>query len=496
MSFVLGVDIGTEGTKLVVVDDKGRIIEKCQVTYVFDVPQSGWTEQDPVIWWNAFLHGLSMLWEKGISASDISCVGIAGQMHSAVILDKGGNAIRKSILWNDTRTKQICDEVLQKFGSEWYQAETCNSLLPGFTLGKLLWIKEHEPELFRKIDKVCMPKDYINYRLTGIYSTDVSDASGTGVFDVRHRQWHTDLMSMLGLPISWFPDVFESTKVVGHVTANAAMLTGLQAGMPIVAGAADNAASAIGLGIINAQKGLVSVGTSGVVLSCLEHPPTMEESMLQNPTLHIFCHALPDLWYGMGVTLSAGASLRWFKDTFSSVHSYEDLMSEAKNVQAGSDGLIYLPFLTGERTPLNSDAVRAGFMGIGLQHQKSHFIRAVIEGVTFSLRDCLDCIEQINISVNEFTVTGGIVKSDLWLQTLCDIFEKPLMAQQYSQGAAYGAGLLAGLTVGFWNDIEEVFQKSSHSRQFIPSIHTAKYREVRKLYQIYTNHLLDCVKNI
>jgi xylulokinase len=491
MPYVLGVDIGTEGTKVLVISDTGEIVKKAYASYQFDIPESGWTEQDPEVWWNSFLRCLDDLWNQGASPADIVCIGVAGQMHSSVLLDKNGVNIRKSILWNDTRTKQICDDVLEFIGKTRYQGETCNSLLPGFTLGKLLWVKKNEPQVYSRCDKVLMPKDYINFKLTGSFSADVSDASGTGVFDVRNRIWHEGILHELNLPLSWFPTVSESGSVIGEVTLQAARITGLRMGTPVIAGAADNAAAAVGMGVVTSGRGLVSIGTSGVVLSCLEAAPSYEQAVEQNPTLHVFCHAMPGMWYGMGVTQAAGASLRWFKDSLGQGKTYDELIIEASRVEAGSNGLTYLPFLTGERTPYNSDRIRGGFVGLNLQHGLPHFVRAVIEGVSYSLRDCLELIQHIPVDVDELVVTGGVVNSSLWLQILCDILDTPLVVQGYSEGAAYGVGLLAGISQGFWRNVNEARPKTSGSELLHPSIERKVYENGYQQYKQYAKSFLD-----
>ncbi|UOF91090.1 xylulokinase [Fodinisporobacter ferrooxydans] len=490
MAYVLGVDVGTEGTKVIVIDQKGDIVQKAYRSYAFETPQSGWTEQDPDIWWQAFVACLQELWRQGIQPSEVAGIGVAGQMHSSVLLNRQGQVIRKAILWNDVRTKNICEQTLQSIGASRYQGETCNSLLPGFTLGKLLWIKEQEPEIFQQIDKVLMPKDFINFKLTNLYSADVSDASGTGVFDVRNRTWNKGLIGELDLPMHWFPDVYESGEIAGEVAPEAAEITGLPAGTAVIAGTADNAGAAVGMGIVTKERGLVSIGTSGVVLACLDTPPTYEEAIRQNPTLHVFCHGVPNMWYGMGVTLSAGASLRWFRDSLGHGDSYDALMMQAGTVDAGSNGLLYLPFLNGERTPYNSDKIRAGFLGMNLQHQGAHFARSVIEGVSYSLRDCLELIRLLPNQVQEFVVTGGVAKSELWLQVLCDVLATSLRTVGYAEGAAYGAGILAGVAQGFWGAVGEVFQEDFLKRSFAPSEQSRHYQEGFEQYKRLIQALL------
>lgn len=493
MNLLIGADVGTEGTKVIAVDGSGHIRASAYHTYQFQVPRSGWTEQDPSVWWNAVVKGLQSLWEQGIQAKDIKGVGIGGQMHSSVCLDSKGECVYPSILWNDTRTKSICDEVLRTVGAETYQRETGNSLLPGFTLGKLLWMKENQPVVFSKISSVLMPKDYINFQLTGELSADVTDASGTGVFNVRERTWNTRLMDELGISSSWFPHAYESQDIVGRITPEAASRTGLLEGTPVVAGAGDNPAAAIGLGVVEDGHGMISVGTSGVVFCPLTQAPTADVAAKQNPTLHVFCHAQPGLWYGMGVTLAAGASLRWYRDAFADGNrSYDDLMHLAQQVPAGSDGLLYFPYLTGERTPLNSDVVRGGFLGVDMVHREAHFVRSVAEGVSYSLRDCLELIRPLSDGLADMTVTGGIVHSPIWLQILTDVIHQGIRVPDNATGAAYGAALLAGVGAGMWTNPAQIASNATaFPVECTPSEDAQTYRRQYGVYETLAKRLVE-----
>lgn len=495
MNLLIGADIGTEGTKVIAVDETGQIVASAYHTYQFDVPRSGWTEQDPQVWWDAVVKGVATLWDQGIQPQSVRGIGIGGQMHSSVCLDSDGNCVYPSILWNDTRTKSICDQVLQEMGSETYQRETGNSLLPGFTLGKLLWMKKNQPEAFARIHTVLMPKDYVNFHLTGQLSADVTDASGTGVFDIRERKWNSHLIQELGIASSWFPTVYESQDVVGRVTAAAASRTGLLEGTPVVAGAGDNPAAAIGLGVVQDGRGMISVGTSGVVFCPLSQAPTAEVAEQQNPTLHVFCHAQPGLWYGMGVTLAAGASLRWYRDAFGTgERSYDDLMDLAQQVSAGSNGLLYFPYLTGERTPLNSDSVRGAFLGVDMVHKESHFVRSVAEGVSYSLRDCLELIRPLSDGLSDMTVTGGVVHSPVWLQILTDVINETIRVPDNSTGAAYGAALLAGVGAEMWSNPAHIASKATvYPVECKPSQDANVYGERYRVYQTLARKLGDLV---
>ncbi|QQE77905.1 xylulokinase [Alicyclobacillus sp. SO9] len=449
MPIVLGIDVGTEGTKALAINSEGEIIAESYSTYRFDTPRSGWTQQNPDVWWQAVRNVLHDIWNR-INPHQVVGIGVAGQMHSSVCVDGDGIPVHPSILWNDTRTHPICEHILNNVGAEKYQSETGNSLLPGFTAGKLVWMRNNVYDAYCRIKTVMMPKDYVNFRLTGVRSADVSDASGTGFFNIRTRTWNDEMIEQLEFPRDWFPAVRESSDVIGYVTKSAAEVTGLRPGIPVIAGAGDNAAAAVGLNISEPGQGMISVGTSGVVLCPLDEPPTAEQASKQNPTLHVFCHALSGRWYAMAVTLSAGGSLRWFRDVFEQGASYDDMMAVAASAPPGSDGLVYLPYLTGERTPLNSDKIRAAFIGIDVHHHKSHFTRAVVEGVAYSISDGVSLLSQSVGPMNAVTITGGVVRSRLWLNILRNVLGTPLRVPKASGGASYGVALLAGLGVGVW----------------------------------------------
>ena len=487
MQVVMGIDVGTEGTKVLLLDEKGQIVGQAYQAYSFDSPQSGWTEQDPNVWWQACLSCFQTLWDRGTKPQSIVGIGVAGQMHSSVLLDDQGEVLTKSILWNDTRTKAICDQTLQQVGYTKWQEETCNSLMPGFTLGKILWTKENLPAIYAKIAHILMPKDYIVYRLTGVLSSDVTDASGTGVFDVRHRRFHQDLLHEIGLADSLFPEVHESATIIGTVSKTASEQTRLSQQCQVIAGAADNAAAAVGLGIFSKGQGLLSIGTSGVVLSSLDQPPTKEEAALQNPTLHVFCHAMPNLWYAMGVTLSAGASLKWFREALGSGLSYDDLMEKASKVKPGSDGLLYFPFLTGERTPYNNDQLRSAFLFVHAGHQQGDFARSVIEGVAYSLRESLDIVKKTVRSIDRYAVTGGVVHSPIWLQILADLVGQSLRIPEIAEGAAYGAAMLSGLAVGWWQENFNLLFVDQTESQVVPAQNQDYYQKQYEYYQTYAN---------
>ncbi|MEN1966676.1 xylulokinase [Lentibacillus sp. N15] len=476
MELLMGIDIGTQGTKVLVVDTKGQIVGEGSHAYDFDVPKAGWAEQDPRQWWHAVIESLKQIWAKGIKADQIKGIGVSGQMHSLVLLDRNKEVLGNAILWNDVRTKKECEEIEQAVGRNRTLAITRNAVLPGFTAPKLIWIKKNEPERYARIRHIMLPKDYIVFQLSGVFSCDVSDASGTALFDTQGRDWSTEIMEALHIPFEWLPKVHESQAIVGEVSANAAGLTGLQNGTRIVAGAGDNAAAALGNGIYEEGSGIVSVGTSGTVFAPIkELPPVNDDAQLT--TLHLFCHCVPDTWHAMGVTLSAGMSLNWFKQTFSK-ETFDAFLTGVDAIPAGSEGLYYLPYLNGERTPHNDPNARGVFFGMHYHHTRNHFTRAVLEGVSYSLKDCYELIKRCHVSIKDLYVTGGASKSAAWRQILADVLGRQLTFFDGREGPAYGASLLAGLGAGIWNspkDFPAVFSARNE---------TATIRENAKKYDV------------
>lgn len=482
--FLVGIDIGTQGTKAIAVNRNGVIQGTGYSSYGFDVPQPGWAEQHPDLWWNAVIDSMSQLWNRGIQPQDILAVGIAGQMHSSVLLNNEKEVIGPAILWNDVRTTEECRDIEQVVGAERIHAVTRNSVLPGFTSPKLLWIRKHQPERYKLVRHVLLPKDYIVFRLSGELSGDVSDASGTSLFEVGKRKWSKEVIQELGIPYDWMAEVHESSTVVGKVTNSAAKSTGLLAGTPIVAGAGDNAAAALGNGIFKEGTGLVSVGTSGTVFVPLQRVPNIPEGAEGLKTLHLFCHCLPNTWHAMGVTLSAGMSLRWLRDTFR-LDTYEKMLSGAAGVPPGAEGLVFLPYLNGERTPHNDSNARGVFYGIHLGHSVDHFVRAVLEGVAFSLRDCMELIQQLNRNseIKELFLTGGAVKSPVWGRILSDVLKYRLIGYEDREGPAFGAALLAGLGTELWKDPDQLPGQVGEPGITDVDAETAKHYE--RFYKIY-----------
>lgn len=466
MGLLLGLDVGTSGCKAVLIEPDGAVKAEAITEYAMQIPRPGWAEQNPEDWWQATIA--SVRWVLASAGGEtIVGIGLTGQMHGLVLLDEDGNVLRPCIMWNDQRTAVQCAEIEQKVGRAKLIELAGKPALTGFTAGKILWVREQEPEVYRRVRHVFLPKDYVRYRLTGTFAMDVADGSGTLLVDVRKRVWSDELLSLLDIPREWLPALHESHEVVAEVSVEAASGTGLRAGTPVVAGAGDQAAQSIGTGI--AGEGIVSVtvGTSGVVFAATSRytfDPTGE--------LHAYCHALPDTWHLMGVTLSAGGSLRWFRDALcqlekaeaarTGLDAYDIITKLAATVPAGSDGLLFLPYLTGERTPHADPHARGVFFGLSLRHTKAHMARAVLEGVTFSLRECLDLLCALGQSCARVRVSGGGSRSTFWRQMMADVFATEIVEVNVTQGAAYGAALLAGVGVGVYRDAWEACDRAVH----------------------------------
>lgn len=466
MRYSLGIDIGTTGARAVLADEEGKLVASAVSEYPMFVPKPGWTEQDPEDWWRATREAVGKaLKEAGIRGSDVAAVGFTGQMHGLVTLDKEGKVLRRCIMWNDQRTARQCEEIERIVGRERSVELTCNPVLTGFTAPKLLWVKEEEPQVFERIAHILLPKDYARFRLTGEYVMDVADASGTSMFEVKRREWAWEIVDTLGFDRSWFPPTAESPEVVAKVSKIGAEETGLVEGTPVVAGAGDQASGGVGAGVV--EEGIVSVnlGTSGVVFAHLGEPRV-------DPGLrtHTFCHAVPGKWHVMGVMLAAGGSLRWFRDALCgeerlvAKHTgrdpYEFIDEGAASTPPGSEGLLFLPYLSGERTPHADPYARGVFFGLSLRHTKSHLARAVLEGVAFGLRDSLEILKRMGLEFKEIRFTGGGSKSNLWRQVLADVFNFPVTRINIEEGTAFGAALLAGVGAGLFGSVEEACRKA------------------------------------
>lgn len=476
MRYFIGVDIGTSGTKAVLYNEKGKEISSAFNGYKLFSEKSGYAEQNPLDWYDATIKCLSDITKNnGVDAKDIKGVGLSGQMHGLVMLDKDNKVLSRSIIWCDTR----CDEQVNFINSHNdYFACTLNPAIVGFTLPKLLWIKENKPEIYSRIAKIMLPKDYVNFCLTGNFSTDVSDASGTGIFNVSGRNWSDKVCDMFNIPKSWLPKVYESYQKVGNITQNIAQITGLSTDTIVVAGAGDQAAAALGNGIINSGESSMCIGTSGVVFTALDKPLCEAQGRL-----HTFCHAIPNMWHTMGVTLGCGISLSWFRDNFATTFSYKELDSLAQNLTFGSGGLIYLPYLQGERTPHLDSNIRGAFVGMSATHKTEHFYRAILEGVAMSLRDCKELIEGLGVVIPNLIVSGGGAKSDVWLGILSEILGLPLIKKQVTESGTRGVAMLASVGSGVYKDIETA--NNGFKNKVVDTICLQKNNNADKLYSLY-----------
>ena len=437
--YYIGIDIGTSSVKALLIDSGGRVIKTAVPEYSFQTPKPLWAEADPLDWWEATQQAIKELLLK-VQSSEIAGIGLTGQMHGMVAMNKEGSVLRPCIMWNDQRSHLECDEITERVGQKKILSITGNPVLPGFTAPKILWTQKNEPDLFALIDKVVLPKDFIRYKLTGSFFSDVSDASGTSLLDVGKRTWSQEMFDCMGWPISWMPEVTESTEVSAKISAEAATLTGLLEGTPVVAGGGDCAAQAVGSGIVEEGKVSVTLGTSGVVFAQSD-----EYRVEPNGKLHAFCHAVPGKWHVMGVMLSAAGSFQWYKNQFGmeeqriekkgGANAYETLTKEAQQVIAGSEGLFFLPYLSGERTPHPDPYARGCFIGMSLRHQKKHHTRAVLEGVSYGLNDSLSMMQELGVNPNEIILSGGGSRSALWKQMLADIFATPCAMVNALEGA-------------------------------------------------------------
>ena len=448
MSLLIGLDIGTTGARAVAIDAEGHVVGTASAEYPIGTPRPGWTEQDPEDWWTASRVVLKDL--SGRLPEPVLGLGLSGQMHGAVFLDSRQHVIRPAILWNDQRTEAQTRTINEKVGLERLIRIAGNPALTGFQAPKLLWLRDEEPSAYALLRHVLLPKDYVRLRLTGEMTTDASDASGTLLLDLRARDWSQKLLDALEIPREWLPRVCEGPDVTGAIVNGAAQETGLPAGVWVAAGGGDNAAAAVGNGIVT--EGLVSssIGTSGVIFA-------HSDSLRIEPAgrLHAFCHAVPGKYHLMGVTLSAGGSLRWWRDIVGADLDYESLTALAAEAPSGAEGLLFLPYLAGERTPHLDPRARGAFIGLGLRHSLPHLTRAVMEGVTFSLKDCLDLMSGQGLPITHVLATGGGARSRFWRQMQADVFGLPIYRAAVDEGAAYGAALLAGVACGVYRDVSE-----------------------------------------
>jgi xylulokinase len=452
MALLLGIDVSTTATKALLVNDAGSVAATASTPYPFETPRAGWTEQHPDLFWQGAIESIRGVLEKaGAAGKDILAVGLTGQMHGMVLLDAGGHVIRPCILWNDQRTAAQCAAITERVGSDRVIELTGNPVLTGFTAPKILWTRENEPECYRRVAHILLPKDYVRYRLSGEFLTDVSDASGTSLLQVAERRWSEEMLRLLDIPASWMPAVAESCAVTSFVSRSAAEVTGLMLGTPIVAGAGDQAAGAVGNGVVREGVVAVTLGTSGVVFASSE-----KYRVERAGRLHACCHAVPGVWHFMGVTLSAAGSLQWHRDALAREMTFEGLIAEASAAPAGSDGLLFLPYLTGERMPYPDPLARGAWVGLTVRHHRGHLTRAVLEGVAFSLKDGFVLMQESGLGkIDQVRVSGGGARSRLWRQILASVLESNLASVNTTEGAAFGAALLAGVGAGVWKSVPE-----------------------------------------
>ena len=496
--YFLGIDVGTGGTRALLIDEQGRVIASATEEHrAFASPQIGWAEQDPDDWWRACGVAVREASAKGhLRGDQISCVGLSGQMHGAVLLDDRGYVVRPALIWCDVRTEEQTRDLTAQIGIDRLIQLTCNPALTNLTLTKCLWVRENEPENWSRVRSIMLPKDYVRFRLTGERATDVSDASGTLLLDVAHRHWSKEILQLVEMDESLLPNLYESPEISGKISTESAAATGLHAGTPVVAGAGDQAAGAVGMGVVSSGTVSATIGTSGVVLAATS-APTLDPK----GRLHTFCHAVPGRWMVMGVTQAAGFSLRWFRDQFGagtnghgSSHgdsrgdSYDTLTAEAANAPPGCDGLLWAPYLMGERTPYLDPAARGVLVGLTASHTRAYVIRAILEGVAFSLRDTFTIFQEIEVPIKIVRLGGGGARSPLWRQIQADVYGQRVEIVEAEEGAAYGAAILAGVGAQNWPSVDNacnaVVRVAGHvDRNSIDSVVMDKaYAVYRRIY--------------
>ncbi len=487
MAYLIGIDIGTSNVKILLISAKGELVASETVSYPLYSPQQGWSEQNPTDWWNSTKKALNNIIKTNkIETTEIKGISLSGQMHSLVILDKNKNVIRPAILWNDTRTTQQCQEIYEITGGLSNLIKlVSNPALEGFTAPKLLWLRDNEPDNYKKIRYVMLPKDYIRFKLTGEINSEVSDAAGTLLFDVNKKQWSKKILNQLDISLNLLPKVLNSNQIAGYITKKVQDVTGLKEGIPVIAGGADNACGAVGSGIIKDGRVMVSIGTSGVVLAQVDTITPDKKGRI-----HLFNHAYPSKHYMMGVMLSAAGSFNWLKDKiYQGNYSIKKLNELAKKSEPGSEGLIFLPYLNGERTPHADSNARGVYFGLSNKHDINHLVRSTMEGVAFGLRDSYELIKEKNVNIEQIRVIGGGAKSKLWCQILADIFEKEISLINIEEGPAFGAALIAGVGVGVFESFEEAEKRFIKiTKSYIPDknnygVYRHNYATYQNLYQ-------------
>jgi xylulokinase len=480
--YFLGLDVSTTATKALLIDSDGKVIATASTEYPFETPRPLWSEQDPGLWWCAAQKSIrAVLNQSSIDPSHVQGVGLTGQMHGLVLLDETGAVLRPAILWNDQRTQAQCDEIHARIGKERFLGLSGNLALTGFTAPKILWVAENEPEIYHKVRYVLLPKDFVRYKLTGTMAMDKADGAGTVLMDLKTRQWSPEILSGLDIPENWMPELYEGPEITGTVTHEASLATGLKPGTPVVAGGGDQAAQAVGVGAVREGIVALTLGTSGVVFAATGSPYIEPEGRL-----HAFCHSAPGKWHLMGVMLSAAGSLRWYRDTIAPTMDYDQLLEPAAKIAPGSDGLVFLPYLTGERTPHPDPLARAAFVGLTVRHNMPHLTRAVLEGVAFGLRDSFELMKNTGLSsIDQVRISGGGAKSLLWQQILSDVFDSELVTVNTTEGAAFGAALLAGVGAGHWQTVDAACDATIRvtGRVSPNAQNTRRYEDVYRTYR-------------
>ena len=477
----LGIDVGTGGTRALLIDRTGKVLASHSAEHApIHSQHIGWAEQDPEDWWRAAQLAIAGALQAA-NHPRIEALALTGQMHGCVTLDDAGNVLRPALIWCDQRTQPQCDWLTETIGAARLIQLVANPALPNFTLTKLLWVRDHQPDIFARIAHVLCPKDYIRYRLTGTLAMDMQEASGTLLLDVVHRRWSTEVAAAAAIPLAWLPPLFEGPEICAHLSAAGAAATGLSAGTPVAAGAGDQGAGAVGMGILAPGSVSATIGTSGVVFAATAQP-TLDPL----GRLHTFCHAAPGVWHVMGVTNGAGLSLRYLKETFFPDSTYDQLTSLAAAAPPGSDGLLWAPYLFGERTPHLDPTARAALVGLTASHSRGHIVRAVLEGVAFSLNDTLTLFRELHIPVTKIRLGGGGARSRLWRQIQADAYNHPVEILEADEGGAFGAALLAGTGIGAWPSVEAACAATIRPAATITPQHgpamAEAYTHFRRLY--------------
>ena len=493
--YFLGIDVGTGGTRALIIDEKGKVLGSATEEHAaFASPEIGWAEQNPEDWWRACGAAVNRALDGArLTGERIACVGFSGQMHGAVMLGVDDAVVRPALIWCDVRTEKQCLDFTRKVGAERLIRLTCNPALPNFTLTKFLWVREHEPENWRRVHSVMLPKDYVRFRMTGERAIDVADASGTLLLDVAKRSWSDEILQTAEIDKSLLPQLYESQAVCGAVSSAGASATGLKAGTPVVAGAGDQAAGATGMGIVTPGAVSATIGTSGVVFAATDRP-----ALDSKGRLHTFCHAVAGRWHVMGVTQAAGLSLRWFRDNFGvgaqdGRDPYERLADEASAAPPCCDGLLWAPYLMGERTPHLDPNARGGWIGLTASHGRKHMIRSILEGVAFSLRDSFTLFEEMGVPVKSVRLGGGGARSSLWRQIQADVYGLPVEMVEAEEGAAYGAAILAGVGAGRWSSVDEAcgdcvrVESVIEPQKNVVDLMKSHYEAYRRMYPAITS---------